>query len=455
MIASLMMYGIAIAALVGLAALTIEHSLVVLKRPRRMVWALSLVSSLALPAAMILANNLPGPGFSTQSARHLDFVAGAPLDHPILPLPAISFVTVQPSWALRPDLGRLLKAAWLVSSLGTLAFYAIGWVSLRSAARKWQRDHVDGSTVFIADRLGPAVVGFLKPRIILPRWLLDDSPARRTMAVAHEQAHIAARDPLLVLGAMLLIALTPWNIPLLWQLRRLRFAIEVDCDSRVLRGGITPSAYGEMLLTVGQRNAEMPAIAVALTEPASQLERRVRVMMSRAYRHAKLVAVACICASVLPVVAGAQLRTPTNSPSTQGAGMIGTEMKHYKSSEWGFDLDIPQRWNSFPAVPTNSPNEVIRFASHEDGRHVLIVFRNPYDSKEDPSSYRDRIQEILAKDGFSDFVHSDIKIGTQVFKVLDADKILNGHSWSIRQFYIVDGTLVHVLGFGTTNAIGA
>ena len=174
-------------------------------------------------------------------------------------------------------------------------------------------------------------------------------------------------------------------------------------------------------------------------------------MTPRAYRHAKLVATACIFAAMLPIVAGAQLKAPADLPSVRDREAPDTGMKRYTSSEWGFALDVPTRWNSFPPVSTNSPTEVIRFASNEDGKHLLIIFRNPYDPKEDASLYRDKIQEILSKDGFSNFAHSDAKIGSNVFKVLDADKILNGHLWSVRQFYIVDGTLVHVLGFGTTN----
>jgi len=49
MIASLMVYGVVIATLVGLAALAVERSRAVLKRPRRVIWAIALVSSLALP----------------------------------------------------------------------------------------------------------------------------------------------------------------------------------------------------------------------------------------------------------------------------------------------------------------------------------------------------------------------------------------------------------------------
>jgi hypothetical protein len=56
-------------------------------------------------------------------------------------------------------------------------------------------------------------------------------------------------------------------------------------------------------------------------------------------------------------------------------------MQHYRSAEWGFSLDIPQRWNRFPPVPGNSQHQIIRFASHEDGKHYCIVFRLPHDPK--------------------------------------------------------------------------
>lgn len=100
-----------------------------------------------------------------------------------------------------------------------------------------------------------------------------------------------------------------------------------------------------------------------------------------------------------------------------------SEMKHYKSSgEWHFELDIPKRWNSFPAVPTNSPHEVIRFASFEDGTHVLIVFRHPYDPQLGPKATADEVQEYLTKQGFSNFVTGETTIGSRRVMTLDFDK---------------------------------
>ncbi|UUZ52386.1 hypothetical protein LP419_22985 [Massilia sp. H-1] len=45
---------------------------------------------------------------------------------------------------------------------------------------------------------------------------------------------MAARDPQLLGLALLVLVAMPWNLPMWWQLRRLRHAIEVDCDARVL-----------------------------------------------------------------------------------------------------------------------------------------------------------------------------------------------------------------------------
>jgi len=60
-----------------------------------------------------------------------------------------------------------------------------------------------------------------------------------------------------------------------WQLRRLRLAIEFDCDRRVLGHGVSPLRYGEAMLRVGSELTRTPLAATAFAEPPSNLERRV------------------------------------------------------------------------------------------------------------------------------------------------------------------------------------
>ena len=131
--------------------------------------------------------------------------------------------------------------------------------------------------------------------------------------------------------------------------------------------------------------------------------------------------------------------------------MNETEMKHYKSAEWNFTLDIPKRWHGMPPVSTNSPNEVMRFASKEDGIHLLIVFREIHDPKQTLSEVSDGVQKVLAKNGFSNFVPAETTIGSLAARTLDFDKPKGDGSWSCRHYFVADGTLRYTLGFGTTN----
>ena len=132
-------------------------------------------------------------------------------------------------------------------------------------------------------------------------------------------------------------------------------------------------------------------------------------------------------------------------------------MKRYKSSEWNFALDIPKRWNSFPPVSTNSPAEVIRFSSREDGTHLVIIFRFPNDPNKSLKVLCDDVQQILASKGFVNFATAETTIGSGAVLMLDFDKPkvdgIDGH-WYCREYFITEGTLRYTLGFGTTNKAG-
>ena len=129
-------------------------------------------------------------------------------------------------------------------------------------------------------------------------------------------------------------------------------------------------------------------------------------------------------------------------------------MKHYESSQWHFALDIPERWNSFPAVSSNSPAEVIRFQSHEYGNHILIIFRSPRDPAQPMQSRSDQVKQILASKDFGNFVAGDTTLGSRPALTLDFDKPQGDGIWSCRHYFVAEGTLAYTLGFGTTDKAG-
>ncbi|MGZ6640165.1 MAG: M56 family metallopeptidase, partial [Solirubrobacteraceae bacterium] len=78
--------------------------------------------------------------------------------------------------------------------------------------------------------------------------------AVQRLVIAHEAEHVAARDTLVLGIACVVVAAMPWN-PVVWyMLSRLRLAVELDCDARVLRAGAAPLSYGALLIDVAENN---------------------------------------------------------------------------------------------------------------------------------------------------------------------------------------------------------
>ena len=106
----------------------------------------------------------------------------------------------------------------------------------------------------------------------------------------------------------------PGNLPLWWQLGRLRFAIETDCDARVIAAGASPARYAEMLIAIFEHRAGRlaPAMTMAMAESASQLERRIRLMLDNSTRRNTLALLPALAAAV--TFLGAAAVTPPNAP---------------------------------------------------------------------------------------------------------------------------------------------
>jgi TonB family protein len=176
---------------------------------------------------------------------------------------------------------RALLALWVLASVVLAWRLARGAMIVERARSAWKRGRVDGVRVRLSANVGPAVVGLRSMDVVLPEWILSLDESLRALVLRHEEEHREARDPYLLFGAALVMALMPWNVALWLQARRLRLAIEVDCDARVLRAHPSAERYGLLILTIAQRRAVAPTLfAPMLSEPTSNLERRILAMRS-------------------------------------------------------------------------------------------------------------------------------------------------------------------------------
>lgn len=204
-----------------------------------------------------------------------------------------------------------LLAAWGVASLAVLAAYTGAYRRLRRAIRSGQAATMAGVPVVVTETIGPLVAGVRAPQVVVPRWLLTRAPEEQALVVAHERAHVAAHDPQLLLAGALGVVLLPWN-PFCWGfLARLRLAIEVDCDHRLLRSGAPTARYGRLLIDLSAPHPSLSLAAPAFSHHTSHLERRLRTMTAPASLHPRVRLLALAAVGALSVLTACESQLPT------------------------------------------------------------------------------------------------------------------------------------------------
>ena len=269
MMASWMLYTVAVTALWAAAAWAQERALKPLRVPTRWGWAGAMAGSVAVSLLAWFRN--PGGAHGAGSAPA---ISGA--TDPGTFLVSVSRAATPPS--LPPDLDLWFGAGWAVASAAAAVLVLRALLRLRSIRVSWSSEEVDGRGVLVSDGFGPALVGLFPPAIVLPRWALRADPGDRDLMVRHEEEHRRAGDAHLLSAALLATVALPWNLPFWWLGRRLRLAVEVDCDRRVLRRGPRLRHYANLLITIGSRSSSHGLRALAFSRPVTFLERRIRAM---------------------------------------------------------------------------------------------------------------------------------------------------------------------------------
>ncbi len=355
-----MVYLFAVSVLLAVAARAAEAALTLHGRPVRYVWLAALAAGLLVPLVVRVA---PAPAVAIVAS-------GAPVaDVPLTAVPPalLDRVTVSPAWE------RAAQALWLAGAVVAWAallvwFFVVGW-----APRRWPSNSLDGEDVRVSPGSGPAVFGLVRPSIVVPRWLLDCPCEVRRLALQHEREHIAARDPLLLAAGAFLAALTPWNPVAWWLMLRLRAAVELDCDRRVLRRGADVRAYGTMLLGIAG-HARSPALSPALNEPAALLERRIRMMTRRSPRRPGTWTAALVATAGLAALLACEMDSPT-VPAAEAAKtnvVTSDATARYRFVEGAFEADTVIHLKKLAEQATDASAQAkIRHKSEATGEYAM------------------------------------------------------------------------------------
>ncbi|HEY9227610.1 MAG TPA: M56 family metallopeptidase, partial [Gemmatimonadaceae bacterium] len=281
----LIAWSMLVSALIAIAAAAVERVAAHFSAPRRFVWIGAMIAATVAPV-VIATRPLPVASdvASVASVATSSSIPNASSKPAVSPETRnlVSMDFGSPASSLVDRIDEWFPRVWLITSLTCFALLLRAVLRLRRDRRQWTDADSEIGRVFVARDSGPAVVGVFRPRVVIPGWALRADAATRELLLRHELEHIRAGDSRVLFGIAVLLSAFPWNAALWWIARRVRLAIEIDCDARVIRavGGARAHAYGLMLLSVGERFASANALpmSASLSEPGSHLGARIHAM---------------------------------------------------------------------------------------------------------------------------------------------------------------------------------
>lgn len=257
-----MFYALIVAVCFALAAYAAELVLRAFRRPGRWVWAVAIVGTVLVPMMAFLPERSIEPRATLEAS----------------PAPMSQSVAAAFKWtaAKGTRVNSTVLLLWGAMSVLLLVVFTSSAIRISRERLRWRAADVAGRSVLVSLTTGPAIVGVGRSTIVIPEWVLGLEHDLQRLVIRHEEEHRSARDLWLAVGAMVAVVAFPWNLVLWWQTRRLRLAVEIDCDRRVLENGASVRSYAELLLTSAEhRKPRIQLATMALAESSTSLERRI------------------------------------------------------------------------------------------------------------------------------------------------------------------------------------
>ena len=285
MIAAWMLWSIGVGVLLLVAGLAAEK---LLEGSRRWVWVVAGAGTVGLTAARVFGGGGAGSGEASVGLPVMESFGAFPVNRAAEAFGGAStsglFALTIPADSILHSFDGMLLLVWVVLSVGLAMYALIGTGDFLRRRRDWQPGTLLGQPVLWSRDTGPAVVGLLRPTVVLPSSVRALEARKQMLILAHEQEHRRAGDAVLRFAATALLVVFPWNPALWYHYRRLCLAIEFDCDHRVMRR--LPHRrwlYGDLLFQFGSSTGARAGIALAaFAEQRSFLEKRIRKLLSKA-----------------------------------------------------------------------------------------------------------------------------------------------------------------------------
>ena len=283
-----------VGACLGLVGLLVERALPPTSL-RRWIWLALIAVSMVVPGTYRTHH-----AWALIPALEQHQSMAAPLTHAGIGSPAL----LDPEWWARSEASDVAInqywyiASWILVALAVANAWRV-WRIVRLARRQ---SVIDGVRVMVTDAVGPATVGLVRSRVLVPRWVLALPSRQREYVLRHEEEHRRSRDGLVLFIASLPLILMPWSLAYWWILRRLCLAVEMDCDKRVVGALGDAHAYGELLLRVAEAGSRGPRLQPAFLGMGMLEHRLTELVAPTRLRHLEKVFVPCLIVALLALV---------------------------------------------------------------------------------------------------------------------------------------------------------
>lgn len=322
---------------------------------RHAVWIGLMTASLVLPVLAALTPRIelawlpadpPGVSQPPQAAGRTFDALPHGLVEPSVPAASSASSPAAATW-IAPTISQALLAGWFLVAL----FLVVRLVAAHRHARRAldvcaaPSDDLVGAVASVARELGmspppirvaaagtmPAVIGVMRPSIVLPLDAASWTAERLRVVLLHECAHVRRRDTMLQVVANVAAAAYWWH-PLAWiASRRVARERELACDDLVMATGTPGAQYAEHLLEIARslRSSRHPALAALAMARTSELEGRLIALLEDRPRPARParalalgVALALAAVSIAPLTIVAQhaavvVDTPAMEPAAK------------------------------------------------------------------------------------------------------------------------------------------
>src|SRR6185437_3604084 len=242
----------------------------------------------------------------------------------------------------------------------------------------------------------PTAVGFFKPAVIIPAWMLEEGASDELRHVMlHELAHLRRRDDWTNLIQKVVKALLFFHPGVWWMEKELSLHREMACDDDVLAETGNPRSYAESLARVAEKNflRRQIAMAQAAVSKMRQLSTRVtRILDPNRGQSTQIWKPAVPAVVALALVSGASVSwVPNLVKVDDGTSPVTAHVvSHPSSSAGAVSADVSPVMN--PGVRAWQASLKSERANQENARSLYVPARTTAVKKLQPArTLRSRI----------------------------------------------------------------